>query len=152
MQALGGKNKYIGLDEYCPQGKCLRIVSQLSKWTTAKREWYHGAENDREPGVEYRISIAGIQKEIKVNSTVNSKVAGIPSPCVSYQHRWIPENCSSDPDGWCYLCHSLFSFEIQLEQSFASLMRAEKNRTWNRLNFPSLPLQIQNVKCNCATC
>lgn len=115
-------------------------MSQLSKWTTAKRKSYHV-----EPGVEYRVSIAGAQKEIKVNSTVNSKVAGIPSPCVSYQHRWIPENCSSDPDGWCYLCHSLFSFEIRLEQSFASLMRAEKNRTWNHLNFPSLPLQIQNV-------
>lgn len=31
MQDLGGKNKYIGLDKYFPQGKCLRIVSQLSK-------------------------------------------------------------------------------------------------------------------------
>ena len=49
-----------------------------------------------------------LEEEIKVSGGGGDTVMGAPNLYLRYQYRWSTKNCS-DPDGQCYLCHSLFS-------------------------------------------
>lgn len=129
-------------------------VSELwASWTSEqqqKNESQQGAINDRDPGVEFKLSIQGVQKRDQGEPKCQQQGSRHPRFLCFISAQMDPREMLQWPR-WmgCYLCHSLFFFQIWLGQNFASLMRAEKNKTWNHLNVLNFPLLIQNVKCNC---